>query len=95
MNSFSTSDDTKEFLSKSHGDLLKERNLELLQNKSPKIDAKSLEPVSFPEDPDLEWYGHLCSQLAQASADAEVYECNLGQHRLALCLWPNLAAEES
>lgn len=55
MNSFSTSDDTKEYLSKSHGDLIKERNLELVQNKSPKIDVKSLEPISFPQDPELEW----------------------------------------
>ena len=55
MNSFSTSDDTKEHLAKSHSDLMKERNVELVQNKSPKIDVKTLEPVSFAQDPDLEW----------------------------------------
>ena len=36
MNSFSTSDDTKAFLSKDHADLLAE-NIELMQNKSPKV----------------------------------------------------------
>ena len=55
MNSFSTSDDTKQYLAKSHGDLLKERNVELVQNKSPKIDVKTLKPASFSEDPELEW----------------------------------------
>lgn len=53
--SFSTSDDTKEYLSKSHADLINEPDAELLQNKSPKVDAKTLEPAMFPEDPDQEW----------------------------------------
>jgi len=53
--SFSTSDDTKEYLSKSHADLINEPDVELLQNKSPKVDAKTLEPATFPEDPDQEW----------------------------------------
>lgn len=55
MNSFSTSDDTKEHLSKAHKDLIGEEDVELLQNKSPKVDAKTLEPASWPQDPDLEW----------------------------------------
>ena len=29
--------------------------MELVQNKSPKVDAQTLAPVSFPSDPDLEW----------------------------------------
>ncbi len=29
--------------------------MELVQNKSPKVDAKTLAPASFPSDPDLEW----------------------------------------
>lgn len=55
MNSFSTSDDTKEFLKKSHGDLLKEPYIELLQNKSPKVDAETMEPAVYPPNPDAEW----------------------------------------
>ena len=55
MNSFSTSDDTKAFLGKSHGDLMSESNVELLQNKSPKVDAKTMAPVQWPQDADLEW----------------------------------------
>lgn len=72
MNSFSTSEDTKEHLAKAHGDLLKERNLELLQNKSPKIDAKSLEPITFPEDPDLEWYASCCCSAMHSLINAYV-----------------------
>ncbi len=55
MNSFSTSEDTKEYLSKQHGDLMSEEDVELLQNKSPKVDAKSLEPISWSANPDMEW----------------------------------------
>ncbi|EIE22492.1 UDP-glucose pyrophosphorylase [Coccomyxa subellipsoidea C-169] len=55
MNSFSTSDDTKEYLSKSHADLINEPDVELVQNKSPKVDAKTLKPATFPEDPEQEW----------------------------------------
>ncbi len=55
MNSFSTSDDTKEHLAKAHKDLINEDDVELLQNKSPKVDAKTLEPATWQQDPDLEW----------------------------------------
>eukprot|EP00878_Enallax_costatus_P000468 GHUV01000560.1.p1 GENE.GHUV01000560.1~~GHUV01000560.1.p1 ORF type:complete len:478 (+),score=117.87 GHUV01000560.1:292-1725(+) len=55
MNSFSTSHDTKEFLSKNHADLLKEPYIELMQNMSPKVDASTLEPASYPEDTSMEW----------------------------------------
>ncbi|GMH43066.1 hypothetical protein BSKO_10988 [Bryopsis sp. KO-2023] len=55
MNSFSTSADTKEFLSKSHGDLLKEPYIELMQNKSPKVDAETMEPATYEPNPDAEW----------------------------------------
>lgn len=47
----------QEFLSAKHADLLKEEDAELVQNKSPKVDAKTLAPASFPSDPDLEWCG--------------------------------------
>lgn len=55
MNSFSTSSDTKAFLSKSHSDLLAEPFIELMQNMSPKVDAATLAPASCPEHPDHEW----------------------------------------
>ena len=55
MNSFSTSDDTKEHLAKQHKDLISEEDVELVQNKSPKVDAKTMEPASWQQDPDLEW----------------------------------------
>ena len=56
MNSFSTSDDTKAYLAKEHGDLMGEEDVELVQNKSPKVDAKSLDPIEWKDNPDQEWY---------------------------------------
>ena len=56
MNSFSTATDTRAFLTAAgHGDLVSEPDAELLQNKSPKLEAASLAPISWPADPDLEW----------------------------------------
>jgi UDP-N-acetylglucosamine pyrophosphorylase len=55
MNSFSTSEDTKAYLSKEHADLVAEPYFELFQNKSPKVDAKTMEPALFPSDPSMEW----------------------------------------
>lgn len=55
MNSFSTSKDTKDFLSAHHQDLLNEPDVELMQNSSCKVDADTLEPVSYPENPEMEW----------------------------------------
>ncbi|KAK9865415.1 hypothetical protein WJX84_010262 [Apatococcus fuscideae] len=55
MNSFSTSADTKAYLHKRHSDLISEPDVELFQNKSPKVDAKTLEPATYSEDPDMEW----------------------------------------
>ena len=55
MNSFSTSEDTKAYLSKQHADLVAEPYFELFQNKSPKVDAKTMEPALFPSDPSMEW----------------------------------------
>lgn len=57
MNSFSTSDDTKAFLGDKHSDLLQEPDIELLQNMSPKVDASTLNPAVYAENPELEWYG--------------------------------------
>ncbi len=54
MNSFSTSDDTLAWLAK-HPELGKPSEVELMQNKVPKVDAASLEPVEWPQNPSLEW----------------------------------------
>lgn len=54
MNSFSTSADTLEHLAR-YPELGKPQDLELLQNKAPKIDAGTLEPVEWPADPEMEW----------------------------------------
>lgn len=56
MNSFSTSGDTLAHLSRYAAEGLAEANeVELMQNQIPKIDAATMEPVSWPADPDLEW----------------------------------------
>lgn len=54
MNSFSTSDDTLEFLSR-YRELGEPRDLELMQSQVPKVDAATLRPVAWPENPQLEW----------------------------------------
>jgi UTP--glucose-1-phosphate uridylyltransferase len=56
MNSFSTSEDTLAHLQKYRADGLADASeVELMQNQIPKIDAATLEPVTWPADPDLEW----------------------------------------
>ncbi|KAF5839822.1 UDP-glucose pyrophosphorylase [Dunaliella salina] len=55
MDSFSTSADTRAFLQQKHSDLLQEPYIELMQNMSPKVDANTLGPASYPENPDNEW----------------------------------------
>lgn len=54
MNSFSTSADTRKFL-ESVPELGSPDDIELLQNKIPKINAETLEPAEWPANPDLEW----------------------------------------
>lgn len=54
LNSFSTSADTLAHLAR-YPELGDPQALELMQNKVPKIDAATLQPVSWPEDPALEW----------------------------------------
>jgi UDP-N-acetylglucosamine pyrophosphorylase len=54
MNSFSTSQDTLEFLKK-YAELGEPRSLELMQNQVPKVDAQTLRPVTWPQNPQLEW----------------------------------------
>lgn len=66
MNSFSTSDDTAKAL-KRYQELGDPGKLELMQNKAPKIDVKSLAPVAWPKNPSLEWcppgHGDVYSSL--------------------------------
>jgi UTP--glucose-1-phosphate uridylyltransferase len=54
MNSFSTSSDTAKALA-SYPELGDPSRLELMQNRVPKIDVKSLAPVDWPKNPSLEW----------------------------------------
>ncbi len=54
MNSFSTSRDTLEFLKK-YPSLGRPDSLELMQGQVPKIDAKTLGPAFWPENPQFEW----------------------------------------
>jgi len=54
MNSFSTSADTLAHLSR-YSALGHPRDLELMQNKVPKIDAVNLTPVEWPADSECEW----------------------------------------
>lgn len=56
MNSFSSSEDTLGHLS-SHApaELAAAAEVELMQNQAPKIDAATLQPVSWEANPELEW----------------------------------------
>jgi UDP-N-acetylglucosamine pyrophosphorylase len=54
MNSFSTSRDTLEFLQR-YTELGLVAGIELLQSQVPKVDAKSLAPAVWPQNPSLEW----------------------------------------
>lgn len=55
MNSFRTSADTMAALARYEDLAVPGLPLEFLQNKEPKLLLDSLEPVSYPRDPDLEW----------------------------------------
>ncbi len=67
MNSFSTSADTRAALVK-YPELGNPDDLELLQNKTPKVDVKTLRPVVWEKDRELEWcppgHGDLYAVLA-------------------------------
>ena len=54
MDSFSTSADTLGYLAR-YPDLSPDGPLDFLQNKVPKLRADTLEPVTWAENPDLEW----------------------------------------
>lgn len=56
MNSFSTSADTMAHLSRYAAEGFADASqVEMLQNRVPKLCVDTLEPVSFPANPDLEW----------------------------------------
>ena len=67
MNSFSTSADTRAALAK-YPELGAPDDIELLQNKTPKVDAKTLLPAVWEKDRELEWcppgHGDLYAVLA-------------------------------
>lgn len=54
MNSFATQKDTLEYLRK-HPGLAEDGRLDFLQSKVPKLDAQTLLPVDWPQQPELEW----------------------------------------
>ena len=54
MNSFYTRDDSLAALER-HAELRADVPLDFLQNREPKIRADDLQPVSWPDDPSLEW----------------------------------------
>jgi UDP-N-acetylglucosamine pyrophosphorylase len=54
MNSFSTSADTLAFISR-YAELGDPKDLELMQSQVPKVDAKTLRPAVWPQNPQLEW----------------------------------------
>ena len=54
MNSFSTSEDTIRAL-QAYSELGDTRSMEVLQNRVPKIDKKTLLPISWPSSPSSEW----------------------------------------
>jgi UTP--glucose-1-phosphate uridylyltransferase len=66
MNSFYTRDDTLAALGR-YPDLAADLPLDFVQGKVPKLLADDLEPVSWPDDPDLEWappgHGDLYTSL--------------------------------
>ncbi|CAN0414761.1 unnamed protein product [Ectocarpus sp. 12 AP-2014] len=67
MNSFSTSEDTLEFLKK-YPELANDPNLELVQNKVPKVDVNTMEPAAWSANPAKEWcppgHGDLYAALS-------------------------------
>lgn len=69
MNSFATSGDTLRRLAEhADGDLSRPEEVEMMQNRVPKIDARTMGPVEWPANPGLEWcppgHGDLYPVLA-------------------------------
>jgi len=70
MDSFRTQRDTIEYLARYPGLSLPGFPLDFLQSKVPKVDLETLQPVSYPADPDLEWcppgHGDIYPSLADS-----------------------------
>jgi UTP--glucose-1-phosphate uridylyltransferase len=68
MNSFSTREATLEALERYHDLVAQDVPIDFLQNKEPKLGADDLAPVSWPDDPALEWcppgHGDIYTALA-------------------------------
>jgi UTP--glucose-1-phosphate uridylyltransferase len=69
MNSFATRDDSLEALRR-HPEIESDVPLDFLQNKVPKIDAETLQPVTWEDEPSLEWappgHGDLYTALVSS-----------------------------
>ena len=67
MNSFRTSKDTLQVLKRNRKFVQNDIPVEIIQHQEPKILAQTGEPVSYPEDPTLEWcppgHGDLYSTI--------------------------------
>jgi len=55
MNSFRTRDDVAEVLAGYPELAVGQLPVDFLQNREPKLDEQALEPISWPDDPELEW----------------------------------------
>ena len=55
MNSFSTQSDTLQYLSNKYPELFHAGEIDFLQSKAPKLAPDTYLPVSWPDNPDLEW----------------------------------------
>jgi UTP--glucose-1-phosphate uridylyltransferase len=77
MNSFSTREASLEALGR-HEDVEADVPLDFVQNKVPKLLADELEPVEWPDDPDLEWappgHGDLYTALVTSGMLDELLE---------------------
>jgi UTP--glucose-1-phosphate uridylyltransferase len=77
MNSFYTRDDSLEALER-YPDLEADVPLDFVQGKVPKLTADGLEPVEWPDDPDLEWappgHGDLYTSLVTSGMLGELLD---------------------
>jgi UTP--glucose-1-phosphate uridylyltransferase len=77
MNSFYTRGDSLEALER-YPDLKADIPLDFVQGKVPKLDADELEPVSWPDDPELEWappgHGDLYTSLVTSGMLEQLLE---------------------
>lgn len=79
MNSFRTSKDTLQVLKRNRKFVQNDIPVEIIQHQEPKILAQTGEPVSYPEDPTLEWcppgHGDLYSTIWESGILDKLSEC--------------------